>query len=313
MICRLGHPGLIKWLHKKRGNSWPCFQLRIEILYSPFWSMDSENTIVENATSGSMKIQHHRHVGLTILTKGETGRVRRFTWTSFFLGLSSILDVWLIRLFIMRKILSLGCFGPVGKLYRNALCQRVAGKDMISAWFSRSVTAMSIFKAGKVVDQSAGCWEDHDHVVEKIRDRLEKAGAKETAEYPDLRDWVKDQLKCLGMDFDDRLTDEAEEQWLKANDAKGDITIADIKVLYEGNVHLNDVGNKEEHTLQLPLLCTNSERSNTGRTSEHGEDRATYQCLPSHRSLVCEEVPVNDPEQGSESSSSSSETGQHCT
>lgn len=300
MICRLGRPGWIKWLHQKRGKSWPCFQLRIEIMYLPLDFMDHTNTIVENATTGSMKIQHHKHFGLSILTKGETGRVHRFAWTSFFLGLSSILDVWLIRLFIMQKVLSWGWFGPVGKLYRNALCQRVAGKDMISAWFSRSVTAMSIFKAGKVVDQSAGCLEDHDHVVENIGNRLETAGAKETEQYPDVRDWVKNQLKeCLGT----------EEKWLKANEAKGDITIEDIKVLYEGNVHLDEVGKKEEHT--FPLLRKISECSN--RTSEHGEDRGTYQCLPSHRSLVCEEVPVNDPEQGSESSSSSSETGQHCT
>lgn len=296
MICRLGLPWLIKRLHKERRKSWPCFQLRIEIMYLPLESMDHKNTIVENATTGSMKIQHHKHFGLSILTKGETGRVHRFAWTSFFLGLSSILDVWLIRLFIMQKILSWGCFGPVGKLYRNALCQRVAGKNMISAWFSRSVTAMSIFKAGKVVDQSAGCLEDHDHVVENIGNRLEDAGAKETPEQKkNVRNWVKDQLKRL----------ETEEQWLKANDAKGDITIDDIKVLYEGNVHLDEVA------LELPLLRKISECS--FRTSEHGEDRATYQCLPSHRSLVCEEVSINDPEQGSESSSSSSETGQHCT
>lgn len=167
---------------------------------------------------------------------------------------------------------------------------------MISAWFSRSVTAMSIFKAGKVVDQSAGCLEDHDHVVENIGNRLEDAGAKETPEQKkNVRNWVKDQLKRL----------ETEEQWLKANDAKGDITIDDIKVLYEGNVHLDEVA------LELPLLRKISECS--FRTSEHGEDRATYQCLPSHRSLVCEEVSINDPERGSESSSSSSETGQHCT
>ena len=307
MICRLGRPGWIKWLHHKRGKSWPCFQLHIEIMYLPLNMVEHEDTIVENASTGSIKIQHHTHFGLSIITKGETGRVHRFTLTSFFLGLSSILDVWLIRLFIMQMVLSWGCFGPVGKLYRKALCQRVEAKEMISAWFSRSVTAMTIFKAaGKVADQSTGCLKDDDHVSQKIRDRLKGAGAIQTKP-GEVHNWVKFQLRCLGMDFSNPVEDE-EEKWLKANDAKGDITIEDIKVLYEEKVHLDDVGNEEHSSPLAEIRRKISECSN--RTSEHGEDRGTYACLPSHRRLVCERVSVD--EQSASDSPSSSETVQRC-
>ena len=105
LACRLGLPSRMLAFHN-RTRRWPCFRLRVEIEYFPFQAVNKTDIVIHDAKTGAATLQRHQHRGIkAVVAQGGGGTVQRFTWTSFIVGLFSIFDLWVARMFIMECVI----------------------------------------------------------------------------------------------------------------------------------------------------------------------------------------------------------------
>eukprot|EP00438_Fugacium_kawagutii_P026964 Skav224404 [mRNA] locus=scaffold657:31638:33488:+ [translate_table: standard] len=272
LVCRIGHPSWIQSLFKSSGRKWPCFQVHIEIMYLPHAKWRREEKDIDDMTKGLSKVRSHQHRGIAILAKGGSGTVRRFTWTAFIVGLSSIGQLWQFRLFMIYCIISFVLCGPNSEVYRRALTEKVSTKSMLSAWACRCVAGMWAFEAaerledkGKMVDQEGA------KLAAKMTRLLESAsknqgkGDREKGDNEREKDQREERRKLgryvrsilhkgtkgsLGVSLDtpecetlsqpDIDLGQAEKNWLRANEARGPLTSEDVWALFAHSPDVED-------------------------------------------------------------------------
>ena len=251
LACRLGLPSRMVAFHD-RTRRWPCFRLRVEIEYFPLQAVDKTDIVIHDAKTGAATLQRHQHRGIkAVVAQGGGGTVQRFTWTSFIVGIFSIFDLWVARMFIMECVILYCLFGPASKLYHRALTKKVSLAQMMRAWACRSVSALWIHEAVQQESRVSkpGTADTHEELVTKITRLLKDA------DKPDKPDWLRSKFLKLrdpknleneeSKDFKELrgfvsevvsevCADESDwHDWLLANESKGDLRSADLRAIFD--------------------------------------------------------------------------------
>ena len=247
IVCRVGHPDVIAWLHLYEGRTWPCFKVRIDIMYLPFATWSHTETQIHEFVNGHYTTKYHGHRGIVILAEGGSGSVRRFSWTQLIVGVNSIVNLWTLRLVIMGLLISVGCRGPGSELYRRAIIKRVSTESMLSAWVCRSLSSLWTWDAAqKLSDKSA----NNEDVTAKITALLKNVKtfkkplcSDEEEEERNLSKFVRSIIRtgtntAIEVDSPQSIYSfpglgVEEEQWLRANETQGNVTSEDVRGMFE--------------------------------------------------------------------------------
>lgn len=252
LACRLGLPSRMLAFHN-RTRRWPCFRLRVEIEYFPFQAVNKTDIVIHDAKTGAATLQRHQHRGIkAVVAQGGGGTVQRFTWTSFIVGLFSIFDLWVARMFIMECVILFCLCGPASELYRRALTKKVSLAEMMRAWVCRTVSALWIHEAvqeSRAVSKPSSA--AHEELVTKITTLLKNASPPDAPRCSrlQLRDPKKLDYEELLREFVKEIVDNGTlpekakqrscedesdwHDWLLANESKGDLRSTDLRAIFD--------------------------------------------------------------------------------
>jgi len=266
LACRLGLPSRMVAFHN-RTRRWPCFRLRVEIEYLPFQAVNKTDIVIHDAKTGAATLQRHQHRGIkAVVAQGGGGTVQRFTATSFIVGIFSIFDLWVARMFLMECVILFCLCGPASELYRRALTKKVSLAQMMRAWVCRTASALWIHEAvqeSRAVSKPGlddTCLLDSkEELVTKITTLLKKAcpgtrpgplrsmclklrdpknlKSEESKDFEKLREFVEEIVYngTIPAKTSPRSGEDESDwhDWLLANESKGDLRSADLRAIFD--------------------------------------------------------------------------------